>query len=148
LIVGFGNPLRGDDALGPIVAEHLRAQLHSPAIQILTPQALTPELAADLAQVELALFIDAAREGRTGQVDCRRVEPAGDVSPSRIAHRLDVAMLLTWSRQLYGTAPPTYLLTTRAVSLSMKDRQLTPAVQKTVPEFIRRIEELLPAVDS
>ncbi|MCX7110198.1 MAG: hydrogenase maturation protease [Proteobacteria bacterium] len=58
LIFGYGNPSRGDDALGPLLLEKLQ-ELELPGIECLTDFQLQVEHALDLDGRELALFIDA-----------------------------------------------------------------------------------------
>jgi len=55
MILGYGNPLRGDDA-GVAAAERLRALVRK--LKFSLPQ-LTPELAAALAECDAAIFLDA-----------------------------------------------------------------------------------------
>lgn len=58
LVIGFGNTLRGDDGVGPLVAEQVDTwNLRN--VRSLSVHQLTPELAADIAQVETVFFIDA-----------------------------------------------------------------------------------------
>jgi Ni,Fe-hydrogenase maturation factor len=57
LVIGIGNPLRGDDGVGWWLAE--RAETLKPTPRVLRVQQLTPELAAELAAARRVLFIDA-----------------------------------------------------------------------------------------
>ncbi len=63
LVIGIGNPLRGDDGVGWWLAE--RAEQLPPGtptrgpLLVRTVQQLTPELAAELTDVRRVLFIDA-----------------------------------------------------------------------------------------
>ena len=67
LIVGYGNPLRGDDGVGQIVAEAVRAHELAGATIIACHQ-LTPELAEVVAQSEISVFIDAAADIPPGEI--------------------------------------------------------------------------------
>ena len=58
LIFGYGNPSRGDDALGPLLLERLQAE-PSPGVEYLTDFQLQVEHALDLEGPDLVLFIDA-----------------------------------------------------------------------------------------
>lgn len=64
LVFGWGNPSRGDDALGPLLAEQLaeRARLRLPAgrLECLTDFQLQIEHALDIAGRERVLLVDAA----------------------------------------------------------------------------------------
>jgi hydrogenase maturation protease len=58
LVIGYGNTLRGDDGVGPLVTEQVDTwNLRN--VRSLSVHQLTPELAADIAQVETVFFIDA-----------------------------------------------------------------------------------------
>ena len=56
LVIGIGNPLRGDDGIGWRLAARLPAR---PGLAVRCRQQLTPELAADLAVVDRLLLLDA-----------------------------------------------------------------------------------------
>ena len=62
LVIGYGNTLRGDDGIGPAVAEAVAA-LGLPGVRVIVAHQLTPELAADLADAQLVVFVDAAVGG-------------------------------------------------------------------------------------
>ncbi len=46
LVLGYGNELRGDDGLGPLVARTV-ADANIPGVRVLTARQLLPEFAAD-----------------------------------------------------------------------------------------------------
>ena len=48
LVIGYGNELRGDDAVGPLVARTAESW-QRPGLRALAVQQLTPELAEDIA---------------------------------------------------------------------------------------------------
>ena len=58
VVIGYGNELRGDDAIGPAVAEQVAAW-GRPDIRAIATRQLLPELAEDLARASLAIFVDA-----------------------------------------------------------------------------------------
>src|SRR2546430_17105907 len=68
LIIGFGNPLRGDDDLGPRVARELRMR----GLPALDAHQLTPELAEAVSRVELAGVIDSDAQLKAGGI---RIHP-------------------------------------------------------------------------
>jgi hydrogenase maturation protease len=75
LIIGFGNPLRGDDGFGWHAAQRLCERLGSPDVQVIACHQLTPELAEDIGAAERVLFIDAARDLPSGEIRCAPVLP-------------------------------------------------------------------------
>jgi hypothetical protein len=58
LVIGYGNTLRGDDGVGYQVAETV-AEWQLPQVRSIAVHQLLPELAADIAEVDLVIFVDA-----------------------------------------------------------------------------------------
>ncbi|MCU0764787.1 MAG: hypothetical protein MUF32_01875, partial [Burkholderiaceae bacterium] len=56
LVIGYGSPIRGDDAVGPLAAEALSARPLPPGVTVLARHVLTAELAEDLAAAERVIF--------------------------------------------------------------------------------------------
>jgi hydrogenase maturation protease len=140
LIVGFGNSLRGDDGLGQAAAAALAAAPPEGAVVLATHQ-LTPEIAQQLAAVELAVFVDAAAGAAAGSIAVEPVAPTGG-GPG-LDHHLDPPALLALSARLYGRAPAAFLVRVGAGSfelgaeLSAPVRAALPAVVATVAGLVR-----------
>lgn len=60
LVFGWGNPSRGDDALGPLLVEQLAGRAQARRLECLTDFQLQVEHALDLVGRERVLFVDAA----------------------------------------------------------------------------------------
>lgn len=60
LVIGYGNTLRGDDAVGVLFAEQMSRE--NQAVRVVTAHQLVPELAAELAGMNRVFFVDAAAE--------------------------------------------------------------------------------------
>ncbi len=97
LLVGYGNPGRLDDGLGPAAAAHVE-RLALPEVTVLTDYQLQVELAEELRHHELVLFADAAVSGAE-PFEVREVTPAEDLSFS--THSLSPAQLLGLGRRLF-----------------------------------------------
>jgi hydrogenase maturation protease len=110
LIVGYGNPLRGDDGFGFLAAERLQNSNADPEVEVLVLHQLTPELMETLSRAGRAVFLDAAVGTEPGRMAVRRVEPDGDTS-SGFTHSASPAVLLAGSLALYGRAPEAALVT-------------------------------------
>jgi hydrogenase maturation protease len=103
LIIGYGNLLRGDDAVGRYAAREL--QRHGfPAIEA---DQLTPELAENLSRVEQAIFIDSDATLRPGEV---RAMPLRPRDAAALEHSSDPGALLNFTRAVYGRAPSGVLI--------------------------------------
>ena len=147
LVIGYGNSIRGDDALGQVAAEEIQRQLSDDPVRVLTEEILTTELVPELAEARLAIFLDASTQGTVGKVECCRVEPDFD-SAASMAHTLTVEALLAFTQQFYERAPEAFLLTSRGATFELQDVELSPAVAAVVPvmvdtalELIRRAQE-------
>src|SRR5689334_8932792 len=106
LIIGYGNTLRGDDAVGCYVANVLAHRLDFARVKV-CPQ-LTVELADDVARAPWVIFVDADAEEPAGKL---RVEPLDPDKylPRMFTHHVPPASLLTCAQQLFGSAPPAWL---------------------------------------
>ena len=107
LVFGWGNPSRGDDALGPLLVEQLadRAQAQLPAgrLECLTDFQLQVEHALDLVGRERVLFVDAA-------IGLQTPFAVSTVLPAPVAgfttHALAPEALLQVYRDLERAEPP------------------------------------------
>ena len=140
LLIGYGNPLRGDDGLGPYVADHLAADL-LPADRRVACHELTPEFAVPLSEARLVIFVDASRDLAPGEVACARIAPAPP-GQGAFSHALTPAALLALARDLYGASPPAWLLSAGADTLDYIEG-LSPAVRSVLPALREQLRTLL-----
>ena len=142
LVIGFGSPIRGDDALGPIAAERLEERISNEQVRIITRHVLTTELVAEVSEATLVIYIDAAMEGPIGEVLCRRLAGASD-APMNIAHFFDPRELLAWARELYGQQPEAYLVSVRGVTYDFAKYKLSSTVEAAVEPLLDQVCELI-----
>ncbi|MDF9392664.1 hydrogenase maturation protease [Methylococcus capsulatus] len=114
LVFGYGNPSRGDDALGPLFLEALQERLASSrraGIEFLQDFQLQIEHALDLAGRDRVLFVD-AHFGCPPPFRFERITPQRD--DSYTSHAVSPQALLEVYRHINGEEPPpTYLLSIR-----------------------------------
>jgi hydrogenase maturation protease len=140
LILGYGNPLRGDDGVGWHAAEQLlerSVELHA---KVTRCQQLMPELAEPVSRAERVIFIDARVGPTPGTVEVCEVA-AGTSEYPTFSHCLDPATLAALAQELYGRAPEAWILTVTGESFGHTDR-LSASVQSSLPELIRQVETL------
>jgi hydrogenase maturation protease len=137
LVIGYGNPLRGDDGLGWDIAGRLAATIPDKAIAIMAVHQLTPELAEPISEVEMVIFVDASYEGRPGTWKCEEVKPA-PVTTSALGHHFDVSGLLAYVGAVFDASPQAFIVSVAAESFECHDH-LTPAVERVLPEIVRHI---------
>lgn len=120
LIFGYGNPGRGDDALGPLVAEHiesLKTQFQWRHIDVLTAYQLQIENVMDVAEYPLVLFVD-AHTSCSSPVQVNRCQPEADQSYTSHALTPD-ALLSVYQQAFKKPPPPCYLLSIKGESFEL-----------------------------
>ncbi|MCE0483192.1 MAG: hydrogenase maturation protease [Methylacidiphilales bacterium] len=138
LIIGYGNPLRGDDGLGWEVAGRLAANILDESVAIKVVHQLAPELAEPISEAEMVIFVDASCEGVPGTWKCEEVAPASDVGP--LGHHFNIAGLLAYAETLYHSRPQAFVVSVAAGSFECND-ELTTAVEMALPEIVRYIRD-------
>jgi len=141
LIVGYGNPLRGDDGLGWHVAERLRALVRDPDVEILALHQLTPELMDPISRADRVIFIDACEGPVPGEIQERTIEPQA-AARAAFSHHATPAALLAGARALYGRAPQATLITVTGADFSVSDR-LSPEVSAAADAVVRMALRLI-----
>ena len=107
LVIGYGNMLRGDDGVGPRVAEEADA-MNLDGVRAIACHQLTPELAEQVSRARAVVFVDAAVNAKT-EIQLVQVAP---VESGRImAHVSDPGTLLALARDLFRRCPPAWWLT-------------------------------------
>ncbi|MGA7415136.1 MAG: hydrogenase maturation protease [Bryobacteraceae bacterium] len=107
VIIGYGNPLREDDGLGWRAADLLASHSGLGAAEIIQRHQLLPELAGDLAEAALVVFLDAAVDLAPGEIRCERVEAE---PPNGWSHEFGPSQLLGLALDLNGCGPAAYLI--------------------------------------
>jgi len=138
LIIGYGNPLRSDDALGWKAAELLAETLPPGAAEIVAVQQLTPEFADAIAKVALVIFIDAAATGEPGAWSCEPLEP--ESAPSALGHFFTPQGLLAYAKAVFHAAPRALLVSATGSSFEFGET-LSPLVAAVLPDIVKRIAE-------
>lgn len=110
LVIGYGNPGRGDDGLGPALVEWLE-ELRIPGVRAVGAFQLQVEHAAELAASARAVFLDASVGGPLCEL--RPVEPVRSASFS--THSVSPGQVLGLARDVYGWEGDAFVLAMRGV---------------------------------
>ncbi len=137
LIIGYGNPLCGDDGVGWRVVEALDSLVPDGAAVAI--HQLTPEWAEQISAADLVIFVDAAVGDVPGEVRSFPIWPAMAHPGS---HQITPDGVLSMAADLFGRCPPAHLVTITGGSFEISE-SLTPAVAAAVPHALDRIRELL-----
>jgi Ni,Fe-hydrogenase maturation factor len=134
VVAGYGNPLRGDDGAGWLVANALETRWanRDARVRVLVGQQPVPEWAPVIAEARVVIFVDAAPSASSTPSDSLPADPedrlARDASepvalvpladaertPAAAmldAHALGPAGLLALADILFGHAPPAFIVT-------------------------------------
>lgn len=141
LIVGYGSPIRGDDALGPLAADRLAAD-PPPEVSVIARHILTAELIPQVLEHERVIFLDAAVTGEPGEARCQRLEPDGS-RLSSMAHFLDPRELLAWCEGLHGHAPEAWLITGTGADFGYSHYQLSASGERALESMLDQVRHLL-----
>jgi hydrogenase maturation protease len=122
LVLGYGNPGRQDDGLGPAVAAGLES-LGGPNLTVLDGYQLNIEDAMDVAEHDVVWFVDAAKTGPSPFV-VREIAPASGIEFT--SHLVRPEAILAIASDCYGAAPRAFQLAVRGYEFAFVEA-LTPA---------------------
>jgi hydrogenase maturation protease len=106
LLIGYGNPLRGDDGVGPRIVRRF-ARRHGGLVRACVVLQLVPELCALLAEHDAAIFVDASAAWDGG---CRLLPLEGAAAATWGTHVCSPAALVALTAVLYEANPRAWCL--------------------------------------
>ncbi|MFN9621839.1 MAG: hydrogenase maturation protease [Cyanobacteriota bacterium] len=151
LLIGIGNPLRGDDGVGALLLEELAREGEAAGAgalvrgaELRTVHQLTPELALAVAEAERVLFVDAwANPDRAEPWIERLLSPfPGGTAPE--GHGWGPSALVALAEWLYGWRGEAALLRVPAFAfphgthVSAPLEQVLPLARALVRQWLRR----------
>ena len=137
LILGWGNPGRVDDGLGPAFIEAL-SQLAPPGIALDSDYQLTLENAAEVARYDRVLFVDADRQGPE-PFTMSKLEPSASAT-SFSTHSVTPGAVLSLCRDLFDASPEAWVLGIRGYEFDRFGEGLSPGARVNLDravDFIR-----------
>ncbi len=137
LVIGIGNPARGDDGVGHEVVR-LLATDPPPGTCLLTATDLDVAMAAEVASVATLVVVDAQRR-ETPEVETYTVE-AGSAESG--AHSVTAQGLLGLAGALYGHVPSAYVVSVAAPMME-HTTDLSPVAQRAAAVAAARVRELV-----
>jgi hydrogenase maturation protease len=134
LILACGNTLRGDDGVGPWLAEWAAERFGAdPGVRSLARQQWTPDLAEEVAQAASVIFVDCAANSAPGQIQLEPVKPSAEL-PRLLTHQLSAADLMRLCRSYYDSFPQNaFLLTVGGGALDLHEG-FSNSVQAALPD--------------
>ena len=146
LVIGYGNPLCGDDGVGPAVVERVAAEPTSSRVDVRVLHQLTPELARDVAMSSLTVLVDAETGAAAGEIVVARVDPHAAAAPAW-SHHVDPAGLAGLALELFGRTPPVFTVGVGVASTTVGDG-MSPVVAAAVPKVADAVRAIVAAHDN
>lgn len=157
LIIGIGNPLRGDDGVGPWLVAELEEELERsggttpPKARCRVVRQLLPELAPELADVERLLFVDAWRAPAGSRAELVALDAAGLDQASggaepgswSFGHGFGPGELLALAALLHDAPPRADLLRIPAAQFALPAAAAEAGLSATVYRQLPRARRLL-----
>ena len=139
LIIGYGNPGRLDDGLGPALAEAF-SQKPMPGVTVDANYLLTVEDAADISEHDVVVFADAAVKGRE-PFFFEEVEAKTELSFS--THHMEPPMVLGLAHDMFDAQTRGYALGIRGYEFDEFGQRLSDGAQNNLIEAIAFLTDRL-----
>ncbi len=141
VVVGIGNPYRGDDAVGWAVIDGLKKKTQT--IQLVKSQGDIAELIDIFSSYRVVILVDAcqmnAPVGTWQRIDAHK-QKIVEISPLTSTHGLSVTQAIALAKNISVLPPTLVLYVINGKNFSMNDG-LSPAVAKSVEEVIQALLE-------
>ncbi|MDP8266205.1 MAG: hydrogenase maturation protease [Candidatus Aceula meridiana] len=139
LLIGFGNPGRLDDGLGPALADAIE-KLNVDGVDVDSNYQLTVEDASEVSNHDVVIFADAS-------VNCgepftfTQIQPKVDISFT--THSIDPESVLGLAYQLFSAKTKGYVLAIRGYEFNEFGEKLSGQAQNNLLDAITFIEKAL-----
>lgn len=143
-MIGYGSTLRGDDGVGPRVAE-LIEQRNLPGVEVVACHQLTPELSEPISKAGRVIFVDAAIDLPDDQVQVRQVE--AEAQHQVMVHTASPAGLLHLARSVFGRCSEAWIVAIPVAEMGIGEN-LSAAAEAGVQEAVRRVQALVTIPDA
>ena len=142
LILGYGNPGRLDDGLGPALAEAIQAR-SLPGVTVEADYQLTVEDAAELARHRVVIFADADAAG-PAPFSLTRLEPSSQPL-SFSTHSVEPGDVLALAVELFGAEPEAWVLGIRGYEFDAFGERLSERAKANLDAAVQYLEAAMRA---
>ena len=141
LVMGVGNLLMGDEGVGVHAVRRLEAETWPANVRLMDGGTGGFHLLEHFSECDLLVMIDATLDGRApGTVSVIEPTYASDYPKSLSAHDIGLKDLVE-SAALLNTLPRVILITISVADLQPMQLRLSPAIEASLPEVVRRAKE-------
>ena len=133
IILGVGNPICGDDAVGLHVVQQLRRRVDDPDVTIEEAMTGGLPLVERLAGYDRAIIIDSIRDGNAEEGDVRRLTADAFTSAAdSYPHGIDFGTALSYLKKISDEVPDIVVIGVVIGECELAE-QLSPAIAAAVP---------------
>jgi len=139
LLIGYGNPGRVDDGLGPALAERIEGA----SLQGVTVEAdyqLTVENAIDVSKHDIVIFADAAVKGRE-PFFFKEVRSEDPMSLS--SHSVSAEVVLFYAERMFHAKTRAYVLGIRGYEFNDFEERLSERAEQNLEEAFQFVANLV-----
>ena len=141
LVIAYGNRLRGDDAVGWVVADALRDDVRMESVDVLAVHQLTPDLANEMTSASRVVFVDARLDSGLAPGVVAVDTVLSEFDAGSMTHNVGAGTIMSLADALYGVHPPA-LAVTVAIKSVEPGADLSSAVSASVSELVETVIRL------
>ncbi|HCJ10988.1 MAG TPA: peptidase M52 [Clostridiales bacterium] len=151
LVVGIGNPILRDDAVGLVVVREVKRRLEGSGLPVTFVEASVGglDLIDLLSGYDAALLVDAAVTGRAApgevfELDIGFLEDTTHLGTAGLSHQVDLATAWKLGRRL-GLPLPRVLrvLAVEAADVKTFSEELSPSVAENLPRVVEAVTRVV-----
>ena len=139
LLLCYGNPGRLDDGLGATFSRKIE-KFELPGVMVEADYQLTVEDAAQIAENDVVVFVDAAVNGQE-PFSFQRIEPVPTISFT--SHSIEPESLLALAKQLFGGETTGYALGIRGYKFNEFGEVLSAKASRNLKAAVTFLEPVL-----
>lgn len=139
LLIGYGNPGRLDDGLGPALAASVEKE-QIPNLKIESDYQLCVEDAAEIADYDTVIFADASTEG-TEPFEFVGIGPSDETSFT--SHALSPEAVLGLAGKFFNKIPEAYLLKIRGYDFDEFGEKLSEKARRNLDSAVLFIRDFM-----
>ena len=140
LVIGYGNPGRRDDGLGPALAAHVE-QAALEGVDVDIDYQLNIEHAYDLKAYDVVIFADATIESETSPYYFQSIEPGNPTSFS--THSVSPGAVLRLAKDLFQADTQAYVLGITGYEFEDIAEGLTPQASSNLTQAVTFLTDWL-----
>ena len=143
LFIGYGNPGRLDDGLGPALAARIEARIEALALKGMTVEAdyqLGVENAFDVSRHDVVIFADAAVRGKA-PFFFKEIHPRSPLSLG--SHSVSPEAVIYFAERLFHSRARAYVLGIRGYEFNGYNESLSERAEKNLEEAFQFVAKLV-----